>query len=162
MTEITWRAVPGGDPCPVCGSSTKGCSRTADAFHLCRGRDAAGDGWRLLKACDNGFYCFRAADDWRDVQPAERSARRPPRPAPEPKGPPPDVAAIHARLLALPDCRRHVEDLASHLQVTPESLEALGCCWWKNGQHNRRAHAWATAEKDAQGRVVTLLRRFHA
>lgn len=45
-------------PCPVCGSSSKGCSATDDGLHFCRGTPTSTD-WAKLKDHDNGFVSYR-------------------------------------------------------------------------------------------------------
>ncbi len=49
------------NPCPVCGSGTKGCSDTEDKLHFCRGE--AGLDWKLIKADVEGFSLYRHKTD---------------------------------------------------------------------------------------------------
>lgn len=58
---ITFRAGR-GKPCPVCGSPSKGCSRTDDGLHLCRGEPQ--DGWNEMGRGPDpaGFRHFRPSE----------------------------------------------------------------------------------------------------
>lgn len=63
MTQpIIFRAGP-QQPCPVCGSPSKGCSATEDGLHLCRGEPVSG--WRRVtdSTTQGDFSGYRRDDD---------------------------------------------------------------------------------------------------
>jgi hypothetical protein len=66
--------------CPVCGTHTKGCSRTEDGFQICRG-EPVGDGWVLLwQGSDfRGYRSERDLDNKRAVRHLTDRPRKPKR-----------------------------------------------------------------------------------
>jgi hypothetical protein len=67
------------NPCPVCGTSTKGCSRKEDGLHFCRGAKDASKG-----SIVSGFVCLgvdATGEFWLFRRQEERHARGRPRSA---------------------------------------------------------------------------------
>jgi len=59
------------NPCPVCGTHTKGCSTTADGAFFCRGE--AREGFKLVKPGEP-FSTYRRADDTTNLRGGNHAA----------------------------------------------------------------------------------------
>jgi hypothetical protein len=145
-----------GDPCPVCGTGTKGCSRQDDGLHYCRGTKAnkgqTVNGYRCQGPDKNGeFLLFR--------QPSERR-RDGPRPNGRPNGqpdppPPSDWPARHEaarnRLAG-----HHLDALAEALGVPAAGLSLLepGVEWFGPPHDPQRVFVFPM--RDGAGRVCGL------
>lgn len=118
-------------------------------------------------------------DATRERRRAERNFHvRPSRPSPEPKPEKPaiDFGPLLEAARALPNHRKKLLDLADELGATPEAreawadaAEALGVVWLpksssleKHLPHKGRGWkpCWAVPERDADGRIVGLTRRY--
>jgi len=127
-------------PCPVCGSGTKGCSRTDDDMQICRGATSP-PGWkRLTREPDAmGFHHYRPADGG--------GAKA----APEPT----DWAALTSEFAAAltPVAAR---GLARALGLPLPALRALPVGW---NDAKRIGPVWTFPEVDAAGAVIGITQR---
>lgn len=143
---VDFRAGP-GRPCSVCRSETKGCSRTDDALHLCRGAPGA-DWHRLTREPDPaGFHHYR-----RPVAPP------PDRSAPARSGPRPTDWEAEARKFASNLNASRKQELATALALPVGVLDALDGLGYSAA--DRAGRCWTFPERNPLGRVVGLLRRF--
>ncbi len=137
-------------PCPVCGSPSKGCSRTEDGLHMCRGE--ARQGWRrITRTADAaGFEHYRAEDD----PPPDRNGRHKPEPAPPPQKDWQGIASRFAKALT-PDLRAA---LAGKLGLPVDSFERFPLVGYA-GQEDA-GPIFSFPECDGRGRVVGISLRY--
>ncbi len=142
VSDITTR-FNAGNPCPVCGTGSKGCSVTADGLHFCRGEPADPPAWIDVSKGepDNaGFRHFRRAED-RHHRPDPRATFTPPT----------DWAGKAERFVAaLTEALG--KELAELLTLPLAALLALRVGW--------DGGAWTFPECDGTGRTVGIARRF--
>lgn len=140
------------NPCPVCGTGSKGCSATADGLHLCRGEPADPAGWRQLSKREDaaGFRHYRRPDERADE----------PRPTFTP--PKADTAAKDWTAEAERHAKRMDADaraeLAAALKLPADALAALPLI----GTNGRTSggRTFTVPECDGTGRIVGLNQRF--
>lgn len=139
MRPIAFRAKP-GEPCPACGSDSKGCSVTDDGLHLCRGEPGA-DYFAVTAGPDEmEFGHYRRVED--------RQTSAPPT---QPRWV--DLAFDFAS--AMTDDRRAA--LARELRLPADAVYALPGIGW-NEDHG--GPHWTFPEVDGGLRVVGITRRY--
>ncbi len=149
-------------PCPVCGSPSKGCSRTEDGLHLCRGE--ARPGWRRIsRGPDNaGFSHFRREDDHGPERNGHGHHNG--EPTQPPKSWKPEAEQYAKRLT--PDLRAI---LAGKLGLPVEALDAIPLLGYfgeikpgtfEGDDELPAGPCWTFPEHDAFGRVTGINRRF--
>lgn len=146
-TPIDFRSGP-GNPCPVCGAGSKGCSATEDGLHFCRGADSPPDGWvDVLRGREDsqGFRHYRRRDDRDRSFAAPRLARRKTVKPPKPK-----KFSSEEKGVALPLAFR--QKLADCLRIPVEATFALPM-GWADGE-------WRWPEVNGHGEVIGIARRF--
>ena len=143
-------------PCAVCGSPSKGCSRTADGLHLCRGKPADPAQWRTLKngkPDGSGFRLLRHKDDNRHTHNG-RGARR----KSEPKLAEKKIDwAVRAKQYA-----RGVSDgcraaLAANLKLPEEALRCFGEDQiGARGRSVKDGWEWTIPERNGRGEILGI------
>lgn len=152
------------NPCPVCTSGTKNCSRTPDGFHLCRGPSAQ-PGYVCLVDKGTGWRGYRHEDDdnrtgrghWRSLP----GTLVPAKPA---KFVIDWNQAVSNRVRSLTSER--VAELAQRLGV-PASVFSLtpllgyyrGPTYLIDGESFHERY-WTCPETDADGQVIGIERRY--
>ena len=138
----------GNNSCPVCGTASKGCSRTADGLQRCRGEPNDPNAWTLMKRAANGFGLYRPAT-------AEGSFRqaKPRKPAVKPKPLPPDWRKL---------CAGFAADLTADMLVALYRLLALPAPKQPDPLlgYMSAKRCWTRGERDDRGEVVGVQRRF--
>ncbi|MBA4187757.1 MAG: hypothetical protein C0467_07035 [Planctomycetaceae bacterium] len=156
MSEIARRATA-ADPCPVCGSGTKGCSVKADGAHFCRGEPR--DEWKCVKKGEP-FSTYRHVNDVTNLRNGQTTAvKATPKPAPQasPK-PAQDWGAMSARYAEAmtPDTRKA---LAKNLGLPEAALDVLAV-GWRTKEEDMHGDCWVFPECDPSGAVIGLGRRY--
>lgn len=130
------------NPCPVCGTGSKGCSATTEGLYFCRGEPNDPNEWRQV--ADNGtFVSYRKFD--------RSNTRSEHKPGPKGNpGPSKDWAAETERFAGLTDPSR--QQLADCLRLPADALAALRVGW--------DGAAWTFPECDGGGRIVGISRRY--
>ncbi len=147
-------------PCPVCGSPSKGCSRTEDGLHLCRGE--ARQGWRRVSRGPDaaGFEHYRREDD----PGPERNGNHKSEPTPPPKNWKSEAEQYAKRLT--PELRAF---LAGKLGLPVDALDAIPLLGYlgeikpgtfEGDDELPTGHCWTFPEFDAFGRCTGINRRF--
>ncbi len=142
VSEVSTR-FNAGNPCPVCGSGSKGCSVTADGLHFCRGDVYDSAEWKQV-ANDDTFGSYRK------VERTPSHPRRPPSLKVNPTPPKDWTAEAERFAAALTDALR--QELADALRLPAVALASPPVGW--------DGTAWTFLECDGTGRVVGLGRRF--
>lgn len=141
VSEVTTR-FNAGNPCPVCGSGSKGCSATGDGLHFCRGEHYDTAEWRQMT--NDGTFA-----SYRKIERTHAHHYKPP-----PKGnsaPPKDWASETERFAAaFTDTLR--KGLAELLRLPLVALAVLRIGW--------DGTAWTFPESNGTGRIVGIARRF--
>lgn len=162
-SEVAVRYAP-SRPCPVCGTGSKGCSRTEAGLQFCRGEPADPGAWKLCSGPDaNGFGHYRPAEDRPDhsvriVTPNTSSATSKPAVNTEPPAPVKDWLPEVDKFAAV--FKGHVdrrERLAESLGVPLEVFERFGDIG--HNKHDKAGACWTFAEKDGNGNIIGIMRR---
>lgn len=148
MLNITFRA-NAANPCLVCGTGSKGCSRTDDNLHLCRGEPRPG--WHeISKRPDElGFRYYRREDE-------QRVAKLKPK---KPTPPTTNFAAVANQgveeLARLP---QHCEELADDLKLPLEVFELFRLGFDTTRSDSGR---FTIPERDGNETVIGIATRTH-
>jgi hypothetical protein len=156
------------NPCPVCGSGSKGCNGRSDGFQLCRGEPKPG--WVCVAPVTaNGEHKgYRREDDnrrgrWRGERSsrdglAQRSGEKSARPL----SPAWDIEARRYADNLTPDLRDELESRLGLPQDAFDAVPLLGYCHVPvvliDGVRADPSH-WTIPETDAAGRVIGIERR---
>jgi hypothetical protein len=143
------------NPCPCCGSGSKGCSVTADDAVFCRGEPGAG--WVLMKSGDP-FNTYRRKGDRHDARPPGANTT-----TNEANDKPKDWPAEAAKLAANLTPEKEAA-LADSLGLPVEAVGTVAqigyTCFGAKDDEGQWVSAWTIPERDGTGKVVGIAKRF--